>query len=115
MKRKISHCHKDIAKVAKALAEASYDELMSNNMLYEAWKKKWPHLVGDPVKLKRQYVANKWGLYVDAARATMALTLREPIDEKVKEEVVKILALDSTLIRGRVNPALVAGAVANKE
>jgi hypothetical protein len=45
------------------------------------------------------------------ARATLGALLREPIDEKVKDEIVEILALDQTLIRGRKNPSVVMGEI----
>ena len=95
MSQKAAHCHKHIAKVAREAAAASYDELMSDNMLYSAWKRKNPRLVTDPKRLKQKFVNDKWGLYVAFARATLGLLLREPIDDKVKEEIVEILALDS--------------------
>lgn len=118
MKKKISHCHKHIAKVAKELAATNYDELMSQDILYKAWKAANPDCVRGPTvdakKLKERYVTRKWGMYVTAARATLTLLLRTPIDESLKEEIMEILAQDSTLIRGRVNPATVAGAVVGK-
>lgn len=110
--QKISHCHKRIAKVAKELAGASYEELMSHDVLYKMWKKKNPGLEGKRLQLK--FINDKWGLYVPAARATLTLLLREPIDERVKEEIMQILVLDSTLVRGRVSPAVIAGTVQQK-
>ena len=114
MQRKISHCHKALAKIAKELAAASYDELMSFNPIYESWKKRYPGLRDNPKRLKAQFVMNKWGLYVTMARATLTAQLLQPIDENVKDEIMEILALDSSLIRGRVNPAMIAGAIAPK-
>ncbi len=109
-----AHCHKRIAKVAKECCAATYDELMSSsNLLYETWKKKNPGLEGN--RLRQHFVNSKWGMFVEAARATLACLLREPIDEKTKLEIVEILAMDSTLIRGRVNPARVAGQIVNKQ
>lgn len=115
MEQKISHCHKYIAKVAKDLARASYQQLMEENFLYEAWKKKNPELVGNPKHLEQAFVNRKWGMFIEAARATLVGLLSQPnnpnIDEKVKDEIMEILALDSSLIRGRVNPAVLAGQV----
>lgn len=111
-----AHCHKRIAKVARECCRATYQELMStSNQLYDAWKKSNPAIAHDPARLERAFVARKWGMFVEAARATMALALREPIDDKVKEEIVDILAKDSTLIRGRVKPSQIVGQLNNKQ
>lgn len=111
--RKISHCHKAIAKVARNLAAATYQELMScSNQLYDVWKKQTPGL--NDKQRQQLFVNRKWGMFIDAARATLTLQLRSPIDEKVKDEIMEILALDATLIRGRVNPAVVAGELQQK-
>ena len=71
----ISHCHVQIAKTAKALAAQNYDELMSNNWMYDQWKKKHPGM--GPKALQKTFVKNNWGRYVPAARATLALLLRQ--------------------------------------
>lgn len=113
--RKVMHCHKRVAALAKEAAAASYDELMSNDILYSTWKHQHPEIAGNPARLKRAFVIAKWGLYIEMARATLGLLLREPIDDKVKEEIVEILALDSTLIRGRKNRAVLAGTVQQQE
>src|ERR1700760_2629726 len=103
-----AHCHWKIAVVAKELAGATYDMVMgADNLVYSTWKRQNPSIADNPVKLKRKFVSRNWGKHSDAARATMACALREPIDEAVKEEIVEILALDSTLIRGRKNPVQV--------
>lgn len=107
-----AHCHKQIAKTAKGIAAASYEALMSDNLIFSAWKKSHPGKTSK--QLLSIFVENKWGLYIEAARATLVLLLREPIDEKIKEEIMEILALDSTLIRGRKNPAQIAGTVSTK-
>lgn len=114
MQRQISggrsgaHCHKRVAKVAKALAAETYEQLMSSSdLIYSNWKKKYPHL--DSKRLCRQFVADKWALFIPPARATLVGLLQQPIDEALKEEIMEILVLDSTLIRGRVNPMAVIG------
>ncbi len=113
MTQRISHCHKRIRDVARGLAEATYDNLMSSsNFVYEGWKKKHPGL--NAQRLRIAFVNKYWGSHIPAARATLALALREPIDEKVKEEIMEILTLDATLARGRKDPAIVAGQVQQK-
>ena len=108
-----AHCHKYIAKIAKECCAASYDELMSSsNLTYQLWKKAHPNL--NAKRLEQHWVNTKWGLYVPIARTTLGLLLSQPIDESLKDEIVEILALDQTLIRGRVNPAMVAGTIQTK-
>ena len=110
MAQSSAHCHKRIAAVAKEAARASYAELMSSsNLTYQLWKKTHPTL--NAKRLEQHWVNTKWGLYVPIARTTLGLLLSQPIDESLKDEIVEILALDQTLIRGRVNPAMVAGQV----
>lgn len=110
-----AHCHKRIAQVAKEAAANSYEELMHDNVLFSVWKAKNPSIAHDPKRLRQHFVNLRWGWYIDLARTTLALLLREPIDDKIKEEIVDILAKDSTLIRGRVNPVKVAGQLVNKQ
>lgn len=106
--RKISHCHKAIAKVSKALAAAHYEELMScSNVVYQVWRNNHPGL--NAKQLGQAFVNKFWSRFIDAARATLTAQLLQPIDESVKDEIMQILVLDSTLIRGRKNPAVLAG------
>lgn len=110
--QKIAHCHTKVRDVARGLADANYDELMSFDPLWKAWKAKHPEAT--KVRLRQLYVNQFWGRYIPMARATMGLLLRDPhLDEKVKDEILEALALDATLIRGRANPAIVAGEIKN--
>ncbi len=113
--RKISHCHKDVAKVAKGLCAASYEMCMGgSNLVYKEWKRQNPQIAENPKRLLLAFVNRNWGKYIPAARATMARLLTSPIDESAKERIMEALTLDATLIRGRVNPAILAGTVAPK-
>jgi hypothetical protein len=96
--------------VALGLAAQNYGELMSSsNFVFAEWKRQHP---GMPDRaLEKAFVSKFWGKYVPAARAILTKMLSEPIDEALKEEIVEALVLDSTLIRGRINPAIVAGEV----
>lgn len=106
--RKISHCHKSIAKVAKAVAAAHYEELMScSNVVYQTWKKNHAQL--NAKQLQQAFVNKFWSRFIDMARATLTAQLLQPIDLAVKDEIMEILALDSKLIRGRKEPMLVMG------
>lgn len=107
--QKISHVHKKVAEVAKSLAEESYELIMSNNLVRAEWKRQHP---GMPERgLIRAFVSRNWARYIPMARTTLGLLLREPIDEKLKEEILDILAKDQTLIRGRKDPKILAGSM----
>lgn len=113
MKRKIAHCHIRIREVAREACALHYEMLMSSsNVVYKIWKKQHPGLT--PAALQRKFVDAHWGKCIELARATLGALLREPIDENTKEEIVQILALDQTLVKGRKNPAIVAGAITAK-
>ena len=107
--KRVSFCHEQVAKTARGLCEASYDELMSQDILYSTWKKTHPG--AGPKALRKLFVEKNWSKYIEAARTTMALLLRSPIDDKTKEEIVDVLAKDATLIQSRLNPAVLAGTV----
>ena len=113
MPRNAVHCHRKLREVARELAATNYDELMSFDPLYSAWKKQNPGIAGNAKRLRLAFVNRKWGLYVEAARAMLATMLNGPLDEKVKEEIMQVLILDSTLMRGRVAPAAVIGSVSS--
>lgn len=107
MSKKISHCHKKIRDVAQELAGGTYDILMEDNNIYSTWKKQNPDVQG--VALRERFIKKNWSRHIDAARTTLGLLLRSPIDDKAKEEIVEILALDQTLVRGRKEPSLLMG------
>lgn len=96
----LSHCHKKLKEVAIALAGATYEMLMSaDNDSYWQWKKSHPLM--NAKQLEREFIRVNWSKHVVPARTTLALLLREPLDEKIKEEIVEALTLDATLLRGR--------------
>ena len=99
---KQAHVHYYVAETARELCLASYEELMSDNQIREAWKLKHPgaselHL--QAAWLKRYALA-----YVKPARATLAAMLTGPLDEKTKEQIHLALILDNTLAFGRNAP-----------
>ncbi len=111
-----AHCHKAVAKVAKELAGVTYERVMgADNLVFSEWKRQNPDVAGNPVKLRWRFVMKNWGKHIDAARATLACQLRNPIDPALGEEIVEILALDSTLMKGRKNPVQVVGQLNNKQ
>ncbi len=115
MSKSGAHCHKRIRDVAKSLAAATYEELMSDNHIYANWKKSHPAIRDNPKRLQQAFVNAKWGAFVPGARTTLALLLRDPtLTEVLKEEIMEVLIMDSALIKGRVNPAKVAGELAVK-
>lgn len=106
----VAHCHKVIREVAKEAAAELYETLMGDNLIYETWRKQNPG-VGDVV-LRKRFVAKNWGKCIDFARQTLALRLRDPnLDPKLAEDIVEVLTLDATLIRGRQNPAKLIGTI----
>lgn len=108
MSRKIAHCHKKIREVAKAAAAEHYEMLMSSsNVVYKLWKKQHPGL--NAAQLQQAFVNAHWSKCIEMARATLGRLLTTSIDETLKLEIVDILAKDQTLIRGRKNPAVLAG------
>lgn len=108
--QKIGHCHVYVRKVAQELAGATYNQLMSDNLIYTQWKKSHPDLTDNPKKLEAAFIEKNWGLHVHAARTTLALLLRSPtLTEEAKEKIMDVLIKDASLMRGRRNPATVAG------
>lgn len=98
--KKIAHCHRDLAVVARALAGELYETLMGDNNMFEAWRKQNPDCTRR--ELERRFVEKNWGKCLEVARKTLALQLRDPrIPETQKEKIIEILALDQTLLRGR--------------
>lgn len=109
----ISHCHKKIKEVAQGITRANYEDCMSSsNDVYLRWKKLHPEM--NAAQLELEFVRCYWSRAIDAARATLTLLLREPLDDRYKEEIVEVLTLDATLMRGRRNPAQVQGAMEQK-
>ena len=88
-------CHKLIAKTAQDMAHELYGELMRDQVLYKAWK---AQNVGAGAKaLERRFVDRVWPDCIEQARATLALMLRGPYDEDLKESIYEALQLDKTL------------------
>lgn len=94
-----AHVHKYVAQVAHAAANELYDELMSNNLIYGAWRKRFPDKTSKA--LRATFVAMNWGKCVPLARATLARLLATSTDEVLKETIYEALCLDATLKRGR--------------
>lgn len=108
MPQKIAHCHKKIRDVAKAAAAEHYEMLMSSsNVVYNMWKKQHPGLTAK--QLQQAFVIRHWSKCIEMARATLGRLLTTSIDDTLKLEIVDILAKDQTLVKGRKNPAVLAG------
>lgn len=105
--KRVAHCHKKIKSVAQELAGGTYDMLMEDNAIYSQWKKSNPDLQG--TALRERFIKKNWSKHIDAARTTLGLLLRGAIDTQAKEEIVEILALDQTLVRGRKEPTFLMG------
>lgn len=85
-----SHCHEQVAAIAKALAGECYDNWAKNN----AWYKLNPS--------REAYVEQSWGLLLEAARGLMADMLTLPsTPETLKTQIYDALVLDNGLRRGK--------------
>src|SRR5271167_3416969 len=106
---KIAHAHKLVASVAQEAANELYDTTMSDNLLFDLWKKQNP---GANAKLlRKRFVAKNWGKCIPFARATLETMLTKPIDDATKEVIMEALVLDNTLLAGRASPMTVAGVI----
>lgn len=94
------HAHVLVAETAKALAGDLYERLMGDNKYYEAWKTKNPEAT--PKELEQRFIARNYGKCIPAARTTLALMLKGPLDDALKEQISEALCLDATLVRGRM-------------
>lgn len=106
---RLGHVHKQIAEVAKAAAAELYETVMGDNLVYSIWRSRYPNL--GPKALQRKFVEKNWGKCVGFAKTTMAHMLTLPtIDEKMKEDIMEVLILDGSLLRGRGDVGLAASA-----
>lgn len=98
-KKKIAHCHKLIAEVAKGIMHETYSMVMADNQIWQLWQDQYPEMSRKQLEL--EYVRTRWGLAIPAARATLAHMLTLTLDEARKEEIMEALALDNGLLLGR--------------
>ncbi len=85
-------CHELIAKLAKEIAEKSYDSFASDNTFY----KMYPNA--------KRYVSKEWGRFVPEARDILAKMLgMKHISIEQKEVIADALMLDRTLPKGRMS------------
>lgn len=93
------HAHKMVMLQAVELANAGYDNLMSNNAIYSEWKRKHPNM--GPKALRAAFLKKYLFAHIEPARATLAGMLNLPIDPNLKNDIHEALVLDATLMRGR--------------
>lgn len=84
-----THCHWLIAKAAKEMAGAQYEELARN----DAWYRKHPD--------QKAFIGAYWGNYCEIARRTLAQMLGMNYPESVKEQIEEALILDNGYAKGR--------------
>jgi len=85
-----AHAHKLVAKTAMEMAQEIYEKNAGkSNDFYE----KYPD--------REAYVSSCWGMYLDAARATLAQLLTTNMEDSLKDEIHDALVKDATLRRGR--------------
>jgi hypothetical protein len=95
-----SAVHKEVREVARAAAGELYENVMSNNDIFERWKKQNPG--ASRKELERRFIAKNWSRCIPFARATMAhlLTL-STVDSTTKERIIDVLVKDQQLRVGR--------------
>jgi hypothetical protein len=86
---KKTHCHWLIAKTAKEMAGAQYEELARN----DAWYRTHPS--------QKDFIAAYWSKYTETARATLAKMLALNFSESIKEQIADALILDDGYAKGR--------------
>jgi hypothetical protein len=84
------YCHKLIMETAKEMMGSVYEDLARGSNEFYAM---WPD--------QDEFVRQKWGLMVAAARTTLAAMLQSPIDEGQKNLIHEALVLDAPLAKHR--------------
>ena len=94
-------CHAKIMEVAKTAAGELYESLMSNDVMFRAWKKQNPNC--NAKQLEARFIDKNWGSCLDFARATLTIMLtKDDVAESMKDEIMKILEQDQMLRHRRV-------------
>ncbi len=89
-------CHHLIKKTAQEMAGAIYEEIMSDNKRWEAWKITCKGL--SPKAVQQRFIAMMWPHLVEQARKTLAECLASPgLPEAAKVEIHEALILDNDL------------------
>jgi ABC-type uncharacterized transport system YnjBCD substrate-binding protein len=89
-------CHVKIADVAKAAAGELYENMMSNNVVYNEWRKQNPGC--NEKELEARFIKKNWGSCIDFARTTLTLMLtRDDVADTTKDEIMVILEQDQVL------------------
>lgn len=84
-----------IARVAREQCAELYETVMGINGVRAEWKRQNPG--ANEAQLLRRFVARNWAQCIPAARATLTLTLRGPLPEHLKEQVLDALIKDRSL------------------
>ena len=93
------HAHKMVVALALEMTMTTYENIMSNNDVREAWKARHP---GKGEKgLQAAFAKTYLFQHIDPARSTLAGMLALPYDDDCKRQIHEALVLDNTLIRGR--------------
>lgn len=91
--------HFMVRKAAMEVAGELYEKMMSNDALFKRWKELNPGLEGGG--LEKAFIMKNWPRCIPVARATLAVMLRGPLADGLKEEIVDALHKDQTLRAGR--------------
>lgn len=78
-------CHFLLAKTAKEIAGAQYEEWAHNNVFY----KSWPN--------RRVFIRANWPDFIPTARDTLAKMLEGNLSQTLKDEIFEALMKDHSL------------------
>ncbi len=87
------HCHKMVREVAQGICAAFYEQAAHDNV----FRRQFPS--------QRSYVYDKWGAFVDAARAQMAKMLAGNYPETMKNVIYEALQYDAAARGGHFAPS----------
>lgn len=110
-------CHKMIRDTAVQMAHQCYQALMLRNDWYALWRSEVETAAQrtglSPDVLEKTWVNTHWASFIEGARAALAETLRQPIDDGLRDAIAEALILDATLTHGRKAGLKLAGAMQN--
>lgn len=94
-----SYCHELIAKTAREMAGALWEEQAKQDFWYHQYQRAFPGLSAS--QLQTKFIAAKWPLLIQVARATLTDMLTTNISETLKDQIADALIKDRSLLRGK--------------
>lgn len=99
MAQKQFQAHKLVVATAKSMAHELYDCVMEDNELYSYWKSQCEELT--PKIAEKLFVQLIYPKLIEAARATLAKMLAQPMLSHLHEDIYDALVKDYILRAGR--------------